>query len=587
MLRHSLILLLWALAWAQDAGFELPEPGKGQTIALEDAELVRNGDFAFGAGAWSLQGGLSTTSTDAALHGAPDEGAYLLGSSLMGTHAAAMQEIYLPQRVDAARLRCSWRLHVDPGVQASLGGFSVVLAVWNGEQWQTLATLCSVDAQSYPGADWQHSALELDAAGLEALNLARKEGRRCILWAQLESDMVVASLDAISLRVDGQRVVPALSGCLAWTASDAHGKLRVGVVNPDGSGARVLWQAARESASLGLAWRPDGQALVFSSDHELAWSAFNHDIYQLDAGGVRRLTNAPSLAWLEAQDLPTGVVEVELRNLTGQNQALVGVYVQGALKPAFVSLAPYGMEGSEQTVRLDVCDLGLGVGQYVCARIAGRSLFAANTVDVEPGKEVVHAGGLGIAQLASYSPSSPSFRFDGAELCCTLAGLARLPAEGGVPETDAFGGVYGFDPVWSPRDERLLYCDTDFKIRLWQAEGEPRLLPGFDGYTMVGEPSWLPDASGFVCSLSASPHGNVLYCDLDGGPPTPVTDVFNERLGSPCVSPDGQYIACVRILPSGALGREQRELWVMRGGQPGEAWRLPVEGDCWQVAWRP
>ncbi len=571
-------LLLITLACAQDP-WELPTSTGGE-IGLDDAELLRNGDFSQGAAGWSLLGGVSGAAPEAGFEG---PGASLQGNSLLGTQVSALQDVYLPARLDAATLSCRWRLYAEEGFQARLGSFSIALAISTDSGWNRLVELCAVDLESYPGPTWQTSRVALDEAALAALSEAEREGRRCVVWVSLESDMVTACLDDVSLRATGADRRPALAGSIAWVAEAADGSLQVGVSAPDGSATQVLWSSAQPGGCLGLDWRPDGGALVFSASHEMAWSCFSHDLYELSPAGLRRLTNAPSFAALEEAGLATGSVDVTVRNLSGQNLPLVGVYVQGGRELATVSLAPYPQAGHEQVVRVaGVADLGPGVLQTVSARVAGKSVIAANAVDVVAGEVVVQAGGIGLGDLYSYAAASPSFRSDGGALAVALGGISSLPAEGGVPA--ALGvDVYGFEPDFSPTDARLLFVDTDFSVRLWTEDEGSRVIARTG--TMLGEPTWLPDASGFVCTVAGDQAAsNVLLCGLDGSS-VAVTDVFHERLSSPSVSPDGGYLACVRTLPADAAGVAAGELWVLRGGHPGEGWRLPVEGRVLAARW--
>ena len=68
-------------------------------------------------------------------------------------------------------------------------------------------------------------------------------------------------------------------------------------------GDRLLWRAPRPEPSFtvsGIAWRPDGAELAFSSDHEMATSWFERDVYVVgaDGSGLRKLTNAPAACQL-------------------------------------------------------------------------------------------------------------------------------------------------------------------------------------------------------------------------------------------------------------------------------------------------
>src|SRR6185436_12172112 len=75
------------------------------------------------------------------------------------------------------------------------------------------------------------------------------------------------------------------------------------VIEPDGSGDRLIWSAPPVPNEKGLtytvsspAWRPDGGELAFASDHEQAMSTFDTDIYAVrgDGTNLRKLTHPPA-----------------------------------------------------------------------------------------------------------------------------------------------------------------------------------------------------------------------------------------------------------------------------------------------------
>ncbi len=119
------------------------------------------------------------------------------------------------------------------------------------------------------------------------------------------------------------------------------------LVGADGQGDRLVWthpnpEVAEAFGVTSLAWRPDGGALAFTSDHEQARSLYQSDLYTvgLDGTGLRRLTNAPAHA--ELARLPQGAVKVTVRRqLSLESGAILGplvVYVVGADKPQTVTI---------------------------------------------------------------------------------------------------------------------------------------------------------------------------------------------------------------------------------------------------------
>src|ERR687886_744771 len=60
----------------------------------------------------------------------------------------------------------------------------------------------------------------------------------------------------------------------------ARGGKEIHVIKPDGTGDRLLWSSAQATPDLGvngLAWRPDGRELAFTSGHDAAYSLYDSD----------------------------------------------------------------------------------------------------------------------------------------------------------------------------------------------------------------------------------------------------------------------------------------------------------------------
>ena len=144
----------------------------------------------------------------------------------------------------------------------------------------------------------------------------------------------------------------AATGTIAYARGSS-----IRLVEPDGSGDRALWSAPNPQPSYsarGLVWNPAGAELAFSSDHEMATSLYERDIYTLSGDGrrLRKLTNGPSHAELAA--LPKGDVTVRVQNNTRDAGPFV-IYVVGAAAP----LSPLVPPGTTKTLTFTgVADLG-------------------------------------------------------------------------------------------------------------------------------------------------------------------------------------------------------------------------------------
>lgn len=291
------------------------------------------------------------------------------------------------------------------------------------------------------------------------------------------------------------------------------------LISPDGSGDRVLWNTPRAPGPWGvwdLDWRPDGRELVFSSDHEETCSWFQSDVYAIgfDGGGYRRVTNAPACAGLA--DLPKGSVTVEVSNWTSSP---IWVYVQGA--PGIQSVP-----GDGTLVFDNVADLGPGVlqpaiGIFGLYRITSSPPYA----DVIP-NETVPGGNLIITQgsgLKTFGAGSVSWKADGSALgygMRSFSGISQIPANppygsSGVdlPVVEyAQPGLVAWGPTPATQDQYLYYSE----LSVWKENVEGIYLNsvgdtsgGTQLYTIidfdamhVNDIEWLPDASGFIFSMS-------------------------------------------------------------------------------------
>jgi TolB protein len=200
------------------------------------------------------------------------------------------------------------------------------------------------------------------------------------------------------------------------------------VIAPDGSGDRVLWTAPDPLGPWpadDLAWRPDGRELAFSSEHEVACSWYQSDVYAIryNGGGYRRVTNAPACALLAG--LPKGSVTVQVTNGTN---SLVQAYVAGAPEPQSIPANSYG------TVTFhNVADFGPGVPQPSVG-IYGlyRFMQSAPIADVQPNKTV--AGGylnFSNTRIYAFGAGKVSWKADGSALAYgmrTSSGIDQIPA---------------------------------------------------------------------------------------------------------------------------------------------------------------
>jgi hypothetical protein len=390
-------------------------------------------------------------------------------------------------------------------------------------------------------------------------------------------------------------------GAIAYVKDD---QLRL--IEADGSGDRLIWALPDTLYRISsVSWRPDGTELAFASDHEMAVSFYERDLYAIrpDGTGLRKLTNAPLHAELEGR--ARGSVTVTVQNLTFDSGPYF-VYVAGAEEPQSVTIAG---GGSARLTFDGVADLGDGVHQpAVVINGIHRWWNAATAADVRPGA-AVDAGSVSISvnPVEHFGADVPFWRADGSAVgfigspTCLLQRVPANPPLGPHFETlvdpEAWESVCAVD--WSPSagiPNPLLLADARDYVSSGVthihrvAEGSSARntpLVSFDGYVQVVDLRWLPDGSGFMVAR----HDGLTDMDINiyeylfaTGELRKVTDFEGEFVRSFSLSPDGQLIVFERI--SGGdpydLVHLRSDLWVMR--RDGSEARLLV-ADAHLPAW--
>src|SRR5689334_6760110 len=139
---------------------------------------------------------------------------------------------------------------------------------------------------------------------------------RSFAWGAL-----VALAAMVSGRAAGPFSKPGASGELSAPGDTepvgiiayVRGGREIRLIAPDGTGDRLLWshpQATKDLGINGLAWRPDGTELAFTSGHAAATSLYHSDVYAVrpDGTGFRKITNPPDRG--EFGRYPKGTVTV-------------------------------------------------------------------------------------------------------------------------------------------------------------------------------------------------------------------------------------------------------------------------------------
>jgi len=567
-----------ALVWQVQAESASPVP------SLVEYNLIRNGTFELADTGWARN--QWTYRVD----GKEGVGMRISPFDTPNNQGHILQELHLPSELKAGVFSCEYRFQAQQG--AFLTGFWVTLMTLKGAP---LANLYAVDANTFPGFDWQKVRADLNAEALTKLNTAHAAGERVFLLIALGGANIEVIVDNVELQIEGTMELPNIPGVIAYIRDGKE----IRRIRANGSDEKLIWRTDNpNSAIYDVAWQPDAKVLAFSSDHEFGYSRWKSDIYSIrpDGSDIRRVTNPPARSNLPG-DYPTGIVIGKVHNDTARILSMV-VYVQGASKPAKMSSAivsPDGNAGDTQDFTIEVADLGEGVGQYVAVWSESHP-EAKVAVDVQAGKtadvntiDYIGSGAGGVGQI--------TWSGDGSQVGFTLSTLLRRRkvstnfTDMDEPLVDL--NLFASEPAWSPKEDKILYVQTmpSEKEGIYltdvgsRSEGTRLVFP-----TQVGSssesPAWLPDGSGFLfvqrqTKASGAFAADIFQYDMASKQIIPLTDFSYELAAHPSPSPDGQYIVFERLPQNG----EHRDLWVMKRDVPTVMWLLTNDGKSGNPNW--
>jgi dipeptidyl aminopeptidase/acylaminoacyl peptidase len=387
------------------------------------------------------------------------------------------------------------------------------------------------------------------------------------------------------------------SGTIAFARG---GEIRL--VEPDGSGAHSIWMAPAGLGFTvsGIGWSPNGGALAFSSDHEMATSFYERDIYTVlpDGHGLRKLTNGPTHG--ELAGLSKGGVKVTVQNNTGDGGPYV-IYAVGAAEPQSMLIAP----GGSTTLTIpNVADLGSFVQPVVAINGAFRWIGAAADVVAgstrDAGLLVITPSG-GLQHLGA---AGPAWRSDGADVgfiagaaTCTLEKISPNAPAGRLGDLllgpDRSGAFCAFDrsPLASQANQ-VLAAETDFSVgqghiyRMTEGSddrGAPFVT--YPDYVQILDLRWLPDGSGFLFAAVRyedviDESSNLYEYSFSTTSVSKITQLANEYVRGFSISPDGQRVVFERTTDLSG----QSDLWIVQ--RDGSGLRLLVSNAS-SAAWNP
>jgi hypothetical protein len=557
-----------------------PHHNRTDTQPITSKELIRNGTFDQDKTAWATNP-IGTHVGDG--YGKDGIGMGMqIWPEFSNSYGYIFQEIYLPTQTTAATFALDYKF--VPNVGAVFGGFQARLATATS----TIATPLAVTV--YPGEAWQSASVSLSAGEVTALNAARAAGERVYAVVELSAQFLYANVDNVSFKVSGSMDVPALNGAIAYVGLDGSGYAKtVKRIAPDGTDAQTVW--THPSAIPGtthiydVAWKPDAQEITFSSDHESAYSAFHSDVYGVkpDGSGLRRITNPPSKAEIDAGGYQFGTVTGSIYNNYG-SVTFFQLYIEGAQEPVSVDVGGQGSTVSFPA--MTVADLGIGLHYVVFTWSNGGSVckeYAAAVIDVQAG-QTVNADLSFSGTCGTYNSDSISWKRDSSQVGVDVITPRKFQATGETIGTELFSAPLTADELaWSPVNDQILY-------RYWSTDAGTRgiyltTVGGGTGTRLVNEggalyvtPAWLPDGSGFVFTLD-----NYIYqYNLSASQVVTLAMFYNEYVANPSVSPDGNYVVFERQSIQAPL---QYDLWIINRADPVEMWALTNDGRSTNPDW--
>lgn len=374
----------------------------------------------------------------------------------------------------------------------------------------------------------------------------------------------------------------------------AAGGDEIRLIDPDGSNDRSLWtHGLSDPESVydvwTMAWNPQATRLTYASTHENWCSLYGSDIYSVGADGTQyqRVTQAPACA--ELADYPKGTVRVPIRN--DSIDSFSGfMYFQGAPSLQPVNLPP---NGTGMVTFTDVADFGSGDdGLQLASLIVApyREIMFASIVDVQAGGTVTTSE-VGIYQPGNvWEVHSPSWRHDGSAVTFiyNFASFTELPKQ---PEPLSYGtdlmAEDGEFPLFvdlvargptSATANDILYVGSDWSETTAvylvsdgsSGPGEP--LVTYEGLESVLGLAWLPDASGFIYSVTEGDYyseersANLFLYDFESGMSGRLTDFVGDFAGLLSVSADSSAVVFERAAEQVEFSDDllEPDLWILR-----------------------
>jgi len=559
--------------------------------SFSNQEFVRNGAFEFATTlpAGYASGWHSSTFNARVEAGVDPQGGNALRLDADAEGAFVHQEIYLPDSIQSATLSLRVRVinrydNLPPLAGSLINGSVGVVPYTDGDQIDlnnALLGAALLEANAAGPTGWVERSFPLDAEAIGILNTARSQNRRLALYfaPNANNERQSLLLDNVSFRFNGSYTPVPQSGQIAFVQGRELRRIA-----PTGGSAQTVWTAPPTANVLdGVRWRPDGEEIAFVSDHETVYSAFLEDVYAIGAGGagLRRMSNAPSQQAIASGGFPGGTVRLTITNnyshVSGDTISSFFVLVRGA-EPVQVNLPAFG-----QSVLVTVPNVARFVAGpqsviffYSSNRcsglrrdIGGQVTVVANaTVDQSLQFNAVNCTGV------RATAQELSWKRDSTELGYTVTNSPfKLPVAGSGGAGSSWFSTAAFIGAlsWSPTGDHLLHTSvlSTGSTHIWKRQPSS----GDQGDTLIAEgpqlaipdqPAWLPNASGFLYTMSRDVH----QADANGSNRQRLTVAGRgERFARPSPSPGGTWLVFERRLDNHG-GSDEISLWLMQRDRP-------------------
>ncbi len=282
-------------------------------------------------------------------------------------------------------------------------------------------------------------------------------------------------LDASS----GHTAFPGTNGSIVFvTSQDSYTGLVLGLrlVNPDGSGLKVLTRSATDALP---AWSPNGKLIAYAGGD----APCKFGLYTVRADGSQPKELPEPFTWYV--DRPAWSPDGTRIAVPGAPCPGVGaqIYILDLAKGKF---RPLGVNHSRSEAIFDESPAWSPDGVWIC--------FSRAVRESAPHLYLIRANGTGLRKLSNMPGENPSWSPDGASIAFDNGkNVLSIGADGTGLRRLTLATVAEVDPAWSPDGAAIVYArarslrrNTVFDLWMMNADGSGQTLLSRNGT----EPDW-------------------------------------------------------------------------------------------------